>query len=164
VANQVLAMVEDDPGQVSAVNVGSVIDSTVPALFDAVRPALWAEGTGDPALSYLARPGTALVVNRDTGAAVVQRATQLLVLHLNNPAGHQVQVVRVSAADAASVLGPVGGPAVPVPVPAAPPLPAQSTGGARGLVRRAVHDVRQEYPFGIPRLAYPSCGALCSCG
>jgi hypothetical protein len=39
------------------VNVGSVIDSTVPALFDAVRPALWAEGTGDPALSYLARQG-----------------------------------------------------------------------------------------------------------
>ncbi|MGH3887769.1 MAG: S8 family peptidase [Pseudonocardiaceae bacterium] len=102
------------------VNIGEVIDSTGPALFDAVRPGLWAQGVGDPALSYLARPGTALVVNRDTTAAVAQRATQLLVLHPGNPSRHRVQVVGVSAPGS----GPVSGPAVPLPVPAVPPAPA----------------------------------------
>lgn len=104
------------PGPVS---VGGVIDSTGPALFDAVRPGLWAQGVGEPALSYLARPGTALMVNRDTTATAAQRATQLLVLHPGNPSGHRVQLVGVSAPGS----GPVSAPAVPLPVPAAPPVP-----------------------------------------
>ena len=79
------------------VNLGGVIDSTGPALFDAVRPGLWAQGAGDPALSYLARPGTALVVHRDTTAAMVQRATWLLVLHPGNPSRRRVQLVAVAA-------------------------------------------------------------------
>lgn len=102
------------------VNIGGVIDSTGPALFDAVRPGLWAQGAGDPALSYLARPGTALMVNRDTAAAVTQRATQLLVLHPGNPSRHRVQLVHVSAPGS----GPVSDPVVPLPLPAAPPVPA----------------------------------------
>ncbi len=101
------------------VNIGEVIDSTGPALFDAVRPGLWTQGAGDPALSYLARPETALMVNRDTAAAVAQRATQLLVLHPGNPSRHRVQLVPVSAPGSP----PVSGPAVPLPVPAAPPVP-----------------------------------------
>ncbi len=83
------------PGPVS---IGSVIDRTAPALFDAVRPGLWAEGAGSPALSYVARPGAALVVNRDTTAAVTQRAGRLLILHADNPSGHRVRVIQVSAA------------------------------------------------------------------
>jgi hypothetical protein len=55
-------------GQYGDVDSG-VFNSTGPALFDAVRPGLWAQGAGDPALSYLARPGTALMVNRDATAA-----------------------------------------------------------------------------------------------
>ncbi|HEY6423425.1 MAG TPA: S8 family serine peptidase [Pseudonocardiaceae bacterium] len=102
------------------VNISGVIDSTAPAVFDAVRPGLWAQGAGDPALSYLAHPGAVLLVNRDLAAAPAQRADRLLVLHPDNPSGRRVQVVQVSAAGSL----PVGGPVVPLPVPAAPPLPA----------------------------------------
>ncbi|MGQ0716824.1 MAG: S8 family peptidase [Pseudonocardiales bacterium] len=115
------------------VNVGEVIDSTGPALFDAVRPGLWTQGVEDPALSYLARPGTALMVNRDTTAAVTQRATHLLVLHPGNPSRHRVQLVGVSAPGS----WPVRGPAVPLPVPAAPPLPAMPADRARSAARPA---------------------------
>ncbi|MGH3787926.1 MAG: S8 family peptidase [Pseudonocardiaceae bacterium] len=107
-----LAALEIDPSAVTApitytagvlgfypgpVSIGSLIDSTAPVSFDAVRPGLWAEGAGDPALSYLARPGTALVVNRDATAAVTQRAGQLLVLHPDNPSGHRARLIRVPA-------------------------------------------------------------------
>ncbi|MGH3776672.1 MAG: S8 family peptidase [Pseudonocardiaceae bacterium] len=115
------------------VNIGEVIDSTGPALFDAVRPGLWTQGVGDPALSYLARPGTVLIVNRDTAAAVAQRATQLLVLHPGNPSRHRVQLVGVSAPGS----GPVSGPAVPLPVPAAPPIPVAPADRARSAARPA---------------------------
>lgn len=113
------------------VNVGEVIDSTGPALFDAVRPGLWTHGVEDPALSYLARPGTALMVNRDTTAAVTQRATHLLVLHPGNPSRRRVQLVGVSAPGS----WPVRGPAVPLPVPAAPSLPAMPADRARSAAR-----------------------------
>jgi hypothetical protein len=119
----------------SPVSVGEVIDSTVPALFDAVRPGLWAQGTGDAALSYLARPGTALMINRDALAATAQRAAQLLVLHPANPSGNRVQVVPVSAPGSALVGRP--GPAVPLPVPAVPPVPVQSPDPARTGFRAA---------------------------
>ncbi|MDQ3763477.1 MAG: hypothetical protein M3460_18160 [Actinomycetota bacterium] len=120
------------------VNIGSVIDSTAAVLFDAVRPALWAEGAGNPVLSYRARPGAALVINRDTTAAVTQRATQLLMLHPDNPSGHRARLVRVSAAGSVPVDGPaggpIGGPTVSLPAPATPPRPGQSPDGAvRGI-------------------------------
>ncbi len=104
------------------VHLGKVIDSTGPASFDAVRPGLWTQGVGDPAVSYLARPGTALLVTRDATAAVAQRATRLLVLHPGNPAGRRVQLVAVSAPESGPVDAPEG-PAVPFPVPAAPAVP-----------------------------------------
>jgi subtilisin family serine protease len=113
------------------VNIGGVIDSTAPALFDAVRPGLWAQGSGDPALTYLARPGTALMINRDTTAAVAQRATQLLVLHSDNPAGARAQLVRVPSPGS----GPVDGSAVPLLVPAEPARPEQSADAARSATR-----------------------------
>ncbi|MGH3947039.1 MAG: S8 family peptidase [Pseudonocardiaceae bacterium] len=115
------------------VNVGGVIDSTGPVLFDAVRPGLWTQGVGDPALSYLALAGTALMVNRDATAAVAQRATHLLVLHPGNPSRHRVQLVPVSAPGS----GPMSGPAVPLPVPAAPPAPAAPADRARSAARPA---------------------------
>jgi hypothetical protein len=120
------------------VNIGGVIDSTAPALFDAVRPGLWAQGAGDPALTYLARPGTALMINRDTAAAMIQRATQLLVLHPGNPAGARVQLVRVSTPGTMPVFGPANGPvdgAVPLAVPTAFARPEQSADAARSATR-----------------------------
>ncbi|ASO22369.1 subtilisin family serine protease [Actinoalloteichus hoggarensis] len=62
-----------------------------PISFDAVRPGLWTQGGGDAALSYEARPGTALVVNRDLETA--SEDGQLLVLHHHNHRGDRVQVV-----------------------------------------------------------------------
>jgi hypothetical protein len=121
----------------SPVSVGEVIDSTGPALFDAVRPGLWTQGTGNAALSYLARPGTALMVHRDTIAATAQRASQLLVLHPANSSGNRMQLVPVSAPGSVLVggWGSEPGPAVPLPVPAAPPGPVASPDPARGGLR-----------------------------
>ncbi len=73
-----------------------VIDTTGPARFDAARPALWVQGGGDAALSYLARAGTALVVNGSaTAAAVARQSSRLLVLHHHNATGDRVQAVTV---------------------------------------------------------------------
>ncbi|HEX8759467.1 MAG TPA: S8 family serine peptidase [Pseudonocardiaceae bacterium] len=119
----------------SPVSVGEVIDSTGPALFDAVRPGLWAQGAGNAALSYLARPGTAMMVNRDTIAATAQRADQLLVLHPANSSGNRVQLVPVSAPGSALVGR--QDPAAPLPVPAAPPVPVEFPDRARGGQRLA---------------------------
>jgi hypothetical protein len=119
----------------SPVSVGEVIDSTGPALFDAVRPGLWAQGAGNAALSYLARPGTAMMVNRDTIAATAQRADQLLVLHPANSSGNRVLLVPVSAPGSALVGR--QDPAAPLPVPAAPPVPVEFPDRARGGQRLA---------------------------
>ncbi|MDQ4092896.1 MAG: S8 family serine peptidase [Actinomycetota bacterium] len=126
----------------SPVSVGEVIDSTAPALFDAVRPGLWAQGTGDAALSYLARPGTALMVNRDAIAATAQRAAQLLVLHPANRSGSRVQVVPVSAPGSALMGGPARGPgpAAPLPVPVAPPAPVEPLTARVAGFARLSHD------------------------
>jgi hypothetical protein len=93
-----------------------VIDATGPVLFDALTPGLWAQGGGDPALVYLARPGTALVVNRDGEAATEQRAEDLLVIHHHNASGDRAQVVDVRA--------PLQLPLTQLPVPPVPVLPA----------------------------------------
>jgi hypothetical protein len=89
-----------------------VIDITDPVLFDALTPGLWAQGGGDPALTYLARPGTALVVNRDEEAATAQRAEDLLVIHHHNASGERAQVVDVDA--------PLPLPLTQLPVPSGP--------------------------------------------
>lgn len=89
-----------------------VIDTTGPVSFDAVNPGLWVQGGGDAALSYLARPGTALVVNRDPTAArrleppellqlpgLQRQPPELLVLHQHNASGDRVQAVDVRVPD-----------------------------------------------------------------
>ena len=94
-----------------------VIDVTGPVLFDALTPGLWTQGGGDPALAYLARPGTALVVNRDGEAATEQRAEDLLVIHHHNASGDRAQVVDVRV--------PLQLPLTQLPVPvSAVPVPA----------------------------------------
>ena len=103
-----------------------VIDIADPVLFDALTPGLDAQGGGDPALSYLARPGTALVVNRDAAAATAQRAEDLLVIHHHNASEGRAQVVDAGA-PLQLPLPQLPVPPVPVPpAPAAPPtLPAE---------------------------------------
>jgi hypothetical protein len=64
--------------------------------FDPFRPGLWVQGGGDAALSFFARPGTALVVNRDAAALVLDRADSLLVLNHHNASGDRASVVRVT--------------------------------------------------------------------
>lgn len=65
-----------------------------PLSFDALRPDYWVEGDGEPALSYLARPGATLVVHR-TGGARMRRPVSLLTLHHHNAAGRRAALVRV---------------------------------------------------------------------
>ncbi|MGH3925155.1 MAG: hypothetical protein ACRDTT_20225, partial [Pseudonocardiaceae bacterium] len=105
----------------------SVIDTTTPALFDAARPALWTEGAGGPALSYLARAGDELVVHRDAGVGglLAQLSSQLLVLHLHTAAGDRAQAVRVGELDVLPVIAPL--PPLPLPPVPVPPPPAPFT-------------------------------------
>ncbi|MFD9737478.1 S8 family serine peptidase [Umezawaea sp. NPDC059074] len=63
--------------------------------FDPLKPGLSVQGGGDAALSYLAKPGTALVVNRDTAALAKDKADSLLVLNHHNATGDKVSVVKV---------------------------------------------------------------------
>jgi hypothetical protein len=75
-----------------------LVDSIPNALsFDPLKPGLWVQGGGDPALSYRARPATALVVNHDAAAAAADGADSLLVLHHHNASGDKADVVRVRA-------------------------------------------------------------------
>ncbi|RKT57136.1 S8 family peptidase [Saccharothrix australiensis] len=68
-----------------------------PSSFDPLKPGLWVQGGGDAALSYVARPGTALVVNRDAAAQAADGADSLLVLHHHNATGDRADVVKVKA-------------------------------------------------------------------
>ncbi|TWP43407.1 S8 family serine peptidase [Lentzea tibetensis] len=63
--------------------------------FDPLKPGLWVQGGGDPALSYLARPGTALVVNRDAAALALDGSEGLLVLNHHNARGERASKVEV---------------------------------------------------------------------
>jgi subtilisin family serine protease len=63
--------------------------------FDPLKPGLSAQGGGDAALSYLAKPGTALVVNRNAAALAKDKADSLLVLNHHNATGDKVSVVKV---------------------------------------------------------------------
>ncbi len=63
--------------------------------FDPLKPGLWTQGGGDAALSYLAKPGTALVVNRDAAALKLDKSEGLLVLNHHNANGDRASVVTV---------------------------------------------------------------------
>ncbi|MGA6167248.1 S8 family serine peptidase [Amycolatopsis magusensis] len=77
-----------------------VIDSIdTPLSFDAVSPGYWVQGGGDAALSYLARPGTALVVNRDAATAGQDTVLGLLSLNHHNASGDRAKVVQLNVAN-----------------------------------------------------------------
>ncbi|GGM44038.1 peptidase S8 [Longimycelium tulufanense] len=77
---------------------GNIDAISTPMSFDPLKPGLWVQGGGDAALSYLAKAGTALVVNRDAEALRADRANKLLVLHHHNASGKRAQVVRAPGA------------------------------------------------------------------
>lgn len=64
--------------------------------FDPLKPGLWVQGGGDPALSFVSRPGTALVVNRDAAALARDHADSLLIINHHNAAGDRASVVKVN--------------------------------------------------------------------
>lgn len=94
-----------------------VVDTVGPIFYDALRPALRAQGGGEPAVAFLARPGTALVVQRDEIASLTQPSSELLVIHHHNATGDRAQVVRVSAPAQLPPLGLLPLPPAPRPVP-----------------------------------------------
>ncbi|WP_370467774.1 S8 family serine peptidase [Lentzea flava] len=63
--------------------------------YDPLKPGLWVQGGGDAALSYLAKPGTALVVNKDEAALKADKSDGLLVLNHHNAGGDRASVVLV---------------------------------------------------------------------
>ncbi len=76
-----------------------------PLSFDPLKPGLWVQGGGDAALSYLARPGTALVVNRDAAALAADGSDSLLVLHHHNATGDKADVVKVKGRSGSGSAG-----------------------------------------------------------
>ncbi|GAA3575661.1 S8 family serine peptidase [Amycolatopsis ultiminotia] len=75
-----------------------LIDSVdTPLSFDALAPAYSAQGGGDAALAYVAKPGTALVVNRNKAAVAGDKPKGLLALEHHNAAGARASVVQVEA-------------------------------------------------------------------
>lgn len=73
-----------------------------PLSFDPLKPGLWVQGGGDPALLYNAQPGTALVVNRDPAALALDGADSLLLLNHHNATGDRASVVKVTGPAAAA--------------------------------------------------------------
>ncbi|WP_207310700.1 S8 family serine peptidase [Lentzea alba] len=65
--------------------------------YDPLKPGLWVQGGGDAALSYLAKPGTALVVNKDEAALKADKSDGLLVLNHHNANGDRASVVLVKS-------------------------------------------------------------------
>ncbi|MQA09242.1 MAG: S8 family serine peptidase [Pseudonocardiaceae bacterium] len=74
---------------------GNIDQIDEPIDYDPLAPGMWVQGGGDPALSYLAKPGTSLVVNYDAKAAERQGASSLLALHLHNESGDRAGKVAV---------------------------------------------------------------------
>jgi subtilisin family serine protease len=64
---------------------------------DPLKPGLWVQGGGDAALSYLAKPGTALVVNKNEAALKADKSDGLLVLNHHNANGDRASVVLVKS-------------------------------------------------------------------
>jgi subtilisin family serine protease len=65
--------------------------------YDPLKPGLWAQGGGDAALSYLAKPGTALVVNKNEASLKADKSDGLLVLNHHNANGDRASVVLVKS-------------------------------------------------------------------
>jgi subtilisin family serine protease len=72
-----------------------------PLSFDALAPGYSVQGGGDAALGYVAKPGTALVVNRNAASAAADGALGLLAIEHHNAAGNRANVVKVDAAQGA---------------------------------------------------------------
>jgi len=83
-----------------------LIDSvSTPLSFDVLAPGYSVQGGGDPALGYTAKPGTALVVNRDTGSLAKDTVLGLLALDHHNASGNRASVVTVAAGAPGSPSG-----------------------------------------------------------
>ncbi|KAA2253525.1 S8 family serine peptidase [Solihabitans fulvus] len=76
---------------------GLISSISTPMSFDPLKPGLWTQGGGDAAIGYVAKPGTALVVNRDAAAAAVDKSDSLLVIDHHNASGDRAHVVKVNA-------------------------------------------------------------------
>ncbi|TDP98060.1 S8 family serine peptidase [Labedaea rhizosphaerae] len=76
------------------------------ASFDVLAPGLWVQGGGDPALSYVAQPGTALVVNRNQASLDKDGALGLLAIEHHNASGHRADVIKVAGAKPGSQTKP----------------------------------------------------------
>ncbi|OZM74052.1 peptidase S8 [Amycolatopsis antarctica] len=77
-------------------NADGLIDSVgTPMSIDALAPAYSVQGGGDAALSYSARPGTALVVNRIPESVNNDTFLGLLAVHHHNARGDRASVVGV---------------------------------------------------------------------
>ncbi|NKQ54743.1 S8 family serine peptidase [Amycolatopsis sp. K13G38] len=71
-----------------------LIDSvSTPLTFDALAPGYFTQGGGDPALVYAAKPGTALVVNRDPASA--EKSLGLLALEHHNGKGTRASAIHI---------------------------------------------------------------------
>ncbi|MEC3973787.1 S8 family peptidase [Amycolatopsis sp. H20-H5] len=89
-----------------------------PLSFDALNPAYTVQGGGDAAIGYVAKPGTALVVNRNAAAAAPGQTGSdndtvlgLLAIEHHNASGNRAGVVKVEAAGAGkAAAGPDGRP------------------------------------------------------
>ncbi|MFD9888829.1 S8 family serine peptidase [Amycolatopsis sp. NPDC059027] len=84
----------------------STIDSVDgPLSFDVLAPGYAVQGGGDAAIGYVAKPGTALVVNRNAASAAADKSLGLLAIEHHNAAGDRAGVVRVEAAGNAQNTG-----------------------------------------------------------
>ncbi|WP_033291999.1 S8 family peptidase [Amycolatopsis jejuensis] len=77
---------------------GLIDQVSTPLSFDALAPAYSVQGGGDAALGYVAKPGTALVVNRNKAAVAGDKAKGLLAIEHHNAAGQRASVVRIESA------------------------------------------------------------------
>jgi hypothetical protein len=74
-----------------------LIDSVgTPLSFDALAPGYSVQGGGDAALGYAAKPGTALVVNRNAASAAQDTVLGLLALAHHNASGDRADVVEIN--------------------------------------------------------------------
>lgn len=82
-------------------NDDELIDSiSTPLSIDALAPDYWVQGGGDAALSYAAKPGTALVVNRSEESAEGDTVLGLLAINHHNAAGDRASVVSIKGDEA----------------------------------------------------------------
>ena len=91
----------DDSGSIDQL-VGSVS-------FDPLKPGLSVRGDGGSALSYVAKPGTSLVVDRDPAALTEDKGLGLLALQHHNASGHRAAVIEVPGTTPGTPTGSTAG-------------------------------------------------------